>query len=403
MTASSRPGPLRHGIFLPPFHSRNENPTLCLERDIQLCEWIEELGFDEAWIGEHHSAGMEIIDSPEVFIAAAAQRTKRLRFGTGVISLPYHHPLNVANRILQLDHMTRGRIMLGVGPGLLTSDALMMGIDPDDTRRRAGEAIDVILRLFRGEWVTETTDWFTLQDAHTHLNPYTYPHPEVSVASAVTVSGGRLAGQYGLGMLCVAAGEGAGFDALSTNWRVAEEFAEAHGQQMDRDTLRCVLPMHIAETREQALDEVRYGMEEWIRYMNNNAPRYKVPEGADFAEWAFEKQIILIGTPADAIARIERLQEKQGDFGALLLLMADWADWPARKRSLELYAQHVMPHLAQSNSRRDDSYDWITKNTVELAAKRAHAAQAMFEQHEAETGERLGQRQVPDTPGAVIS
>jgi limonene 1,2-monooxygenase len=225
----------------------------------------------------------------------------------------------------------------------------------------------------------------------------------VSVASAVTVSGGRLAGQFGLGMLCVAAGEGAGFDALSTNWRVAEEFAETHGQQMDRDQLRCVLPMHIAETREQALEDVRYGMEEWIRYMNNNAPRYKVPEGADFAEWAFEKQIILIGTPADAIERIERLQDKQGDFGALLLLMADWADWSARKRSLELYANHVMPQLAQSNASRTASYDWITTNTVDLAAKRAHAAQAMFDQHEAETGERLGQRKAPDTPGAVIS
>jgi limonene 1,2-monooxygenase len=396
--------PLRHGVFLPPFHSQKENPTLALERDVQLCEWLDELGFDEAWIGEHHSAGMEIIDSPELFIAAAAQRTKRLRFGTGVISLPYHHPLNVANRIIQLDHMTRGRVMLGVGPGLLTSDALMMGIDPDDTRRRAAEAIDVILRLFRGEWVTEETDWYSLRDAHTHLRPYTVPHPEVSVASAVTVSGGRTAGTYGLGMLCVAAGEGVGFDALSTNWRVACEFAEKSGHEMDRNQLRCVVPMHIAETKDKAIADVRFGMEEWIRYMNNNQPRFKVPDGADYVDWVMEHPVGVIGTPADAIDRIERLYDKQGEFGALLILMTDWADWPARRRSLELYAQYVMPHFTDVNANRDASYDWCTKNQVELTEKRVHAAQAAFDQHEAETGETFATRpRGYSRPGAVIS
>ena len=139
--------PLRHGMFLAPFHSIRENPTLAIERDLQLCELLDELGFQEAWIGEHHSAGLETIDSPEMFIAAAAERTKHLKFGTGVVSLPYHHPLNVANRIIQLDHMTRGRIMFGAGPGLLASDALMMGIEPEATRDRLQEGLDVILRL----------------------------------------------------------------------------------------------------------------------------------------------------------------------------------------------------------------------------------------------------------------
>ncbi len=110
---------LRHGIFLPPFHPNEENPTQCLERDLELMAWLDKLGFDEAWIGEHHSAGYEIISSPEIFIAFAAERTRHIRFGTGVVSLPYHHPMMVADRIVQLDHMTRGRIMFGAGPGLL--------------------------------------------------------------------------------------------------------------------------------------------------------------------------------------------------------------------------------------------------------------------------------------------
>jgi limonene 1,2-monooxygenase len=108
--------PLRHGVFLPPFHPMDENPAACLDRDLELMEWLDRLGFHEAWIGEHHSAGWELISSPELFIAVASQRTRSIRFGTGVISLPYHNPLMVANRIIQLDHHTRGRAMLAPAP-----------------------------------------------------------------------------------------------------------------------------------------------------------------------------------------------------------------------------------------------------------------------------------------------
>src|SRR6267142_5223557 len=151
------PDRLRAGIFLPPFHPNDEDPTLALQRDFELVEWLDQLGYDEAWIGEHHSGGYEIISSPELFIAAAAERTKRIRLGTGVVSLPYHHPLTVANRILQLDHMTRGRVMFGAGPGLLPSDAFMLGIPVAKQRERMAESLDVILRLFKGETVTEKT------------------------------------------------------------------------------------------------------------------------------------------------------------------------------------------------------------------------------------------------------
>jgi limonene 1,2-monooxygenase len=178
--------PLRHGVFLPPFHPMDENPAACLDRDLELMEWLDRLGFHEAWIGEHHSTGWELISSPELFIAVASQRTRSIRFGTGVISLPYHNPLMVVNRIIQLDHHTRGRVMFGAGPGLLASDALMFGIDPNTQRDRMAEALDVILRLFRGEIVTEKTDWYTLVNARAHLLPYTKPHPEVAVVSAVT-------------------------------------------------------------------------------------------------------------------------------------------------------------------------------------------------------------------------
>ena len=133
---------LRFGMFMGPFHATNLDATYALERDLQLVTKLDQLGFDEAWIGEHHSGGFEIIAAPEVFVAAAAERTKHIRLGTGVKSLPYHHPFVVAETIAQLDHMTRGRVMFGAGPGALPSDSKMFGLTPVDLRPRMDEALD---------------------------------------------------------------------------------------------------------------------------------------------------------------------------------------------------------------------------------------------------------------------
>ncbi|GBD27221.1 Limonene 1,2-monooxygenase [bacterium HR30] len=176
---------LKFGIFLAPFHPVGQNPTLALQRDFELIEWLDRLGYDEAWIGEHHSAGYEIIACPEVFIAAAAERTRRIKLGTGVVSLPYHHPLMVADRIMQLDHQTRGRVMFGVGPGALPSDAFMMGIEVERQRDMMDEALAALVPLLRGETVTMETDWFKLRDARLQLAPFTKPHVEIAVASQV--------------------------------------------------------------------------------------------------------------------------------------------------------------------------------------------------------------------------
>ena len=216
---------LRFGIFLAPFHPVHENPDAALARDMQLVEHLDQLGYDEAWVGEHHSAGYEIIASPEIFIAAAAERTRQIRLGTGVASLPYHHPLMLADRIMQLDHMTRGRVMFGMGPGALPSDAFMMGIPVDKQRDRMDEAISVIAPLLRGETVTHKSDWFELCDAKLQLAPYTRPHVEMCVASQVSPAGARAAGKHGLGLLSLGATNTGGFDMLAANWRRPERMS----------------------------------------------------------------------------------------------------------------------------------------------------------------------------------
>src|SRR4051812_24740473 len=193
---------LRFGIFLAPFHRVGDNPTLALGRDLELISWLDSLGYDEAWIGEHHSAGWEIIASPEIFIGAAAERTKHIKLGSGVTSLPYHHPFLVAQRFVQLDHMTRGRAMLGCGPGALISDAHMMGLEAKNQRPRMEESLAAIMRLLACEEpVTIKTDWFELRQARLHLAPYSDPHMDIKVASSTTPSGVLAAAKHGLGLI----------------------------------------------------------------------------------------------------------------------------------------------------------------------------------------------------------
>jgi limonene 1,2-monooxygenase len=355
--------PLRFGIFLPPMHKTGVNPTLAIHRDLELIEWLDRLGYDEAWIGEHHSAGSELIASPEVFIAAAAERTRHIKLGTGVNSLPYHHPFVLADRIVMLDHLTRGRMMFGAGPGQLTSDAAMLGIDPNDQRPRMQEAFDVMMRLFRGETVTTHTDWFTCDEAVLQIRPYS--NFDVAVASSVSPSGSKLAGSYGTGLLSIAATEPAAFEVLDYNFTVWNEEAARHGYVADRSTWRLMGPMHIAPTVEQAKENCRYGLQWVFDYLSHIIPvgdPSAPPPPSDydeFVDFANETGRMVIGTPEMAIAQLRRLQEKTGGFGAYLFLGADLADWEATKRSYELFAYEVMPHFTGQAAPVQASYDKI--------------------------------------------
>jgi limonene 1,2-monooxygenase len=219
----------------------------------------------------------------------------------------------------------------------------------------------------------------------------------MAVVSAVTPSGGRLAGKYDLSMICVAATNPFGYDALASNWQIACDIAAEHGREMDPARLRLVGPMHIAETREKAFQNARFGFERYLNYLNNNQRRFVVPAGEDPLEWFVENKYGVVGTPDDAIALIERLQEKQGAFGVFLQQAHNWADWEETKRSYELYARYVMPHFSRDNRPRAESYDWCTEHRDELSEKRTAAARAMFDKHEAEQRAARVSHQPPGT------
>ena len=341
---------LGFGLFLAPFHALGESPTLSLERDLELIAFVDRLGYDEAWVGEHHSSGWETIASPEMFLAVAAERTRHIRLGTGAVSLPYHHPLMVADRIVLLDHLTRGRINFGVGPGGHISDAMMLGLDPGTLRERMAEALRVIVRL-----MTDTTplsvnsEWFTLNDAVLQLRPFQQPTPPIAVTSMESPAGMRLAGELGAGVLSltVAKSTGGAVD-LRRQWQEAERSADVAGTRVDRRNWRLVIPVHIAETRRQALDDARVGgarhMLDYVEATTGRPcpvpgpPEQIVEQMAELGAW-------VIGTPDDLVEVISRLREMSGGFGTVLFWGHEWAPIDAVRRSHELIARNVMPHF----------------------------------------------------------
>ena len=378
---------MRFGVFLAPFHAVGQNPTLALERDLDLLVHLDRLGFDEAWIGEHHSGGVETIASPEVFIAAAAERTRHLRLGSGVNSLPYHHPLLLADRFVMLDHLTRGRAMLGCGPGQLTSDAHMLGIPPKTQRARMDEALDVIVRLLRGETVTAKTDWFEINDARLQLAPFSQEGIEMAVAASISPAGPRAAGKHGLGLISIGATTEMGFDILAAHWDVMEERAAEFGQPADRARWRLVGPMHLAETKEQAQRDVEFGILDFARYFRHVLPASPVGDGDDvetILQDCDSSGFAIIGTPDDAIRQIERLVEQSGGFGTFLVFGHEWADPAATRHSYELFARHVMPHFQGQLDPLQSSYDWLVGSEGRFVAAASGAIDKAIQDHAAE-------------------
>ena len=365
---------MKFGVFMAPFHRVGENPTLALERDLELLQWLDTLGFDEAYIGEHHSAGWETIASPELFMATAAERTRHIRLGTGVTSLPYHHPFMVANRMVQLDHLTRGRVILGCGPGALASDALMLGIKPERQRAMMEESLDAIVRLMSDtEPYSIKTDWFEMNEAVLQLRPYQDPIVPVAVASVESPAGVTLAGKHGASVLSLSVPRDTiRKTSLAELWSIAEETAAEHGKTMHRKDWGVVMGVHLADSKEQAFKDIKEGAgnvvtEYFGRTLGNEVP--DVPRD-QIVDYMVDHNQWIVGTPDDCIAGIQRLQELTGGFGKFMMRVEDWAPRDKIHRSYELLARYVMPYFQGSLQGIQTSNEWASERREALQANR---------------------------------
>jgi limonene 1,2-monooxygenase len=378
---------LKFGTFMAPFHCPvGLDPTAAYERDLAVIQHMDKLGFEEAWIGEHHSCGHELVPDPMIFIAWAAPQTRHIKLGTGVLSLPYHNPLWVADRALFLDRLLRGRFMLGLGPGALPTDATMIGITMEEQRSAFEDDVDVLMAILRGESVTAKTNRYNLVDARTQYAPYS--DFEVVIAAIASPTGPRTAAKNGAGLMSVGATAKGGFDALSLHWDVMEERAPQFGHTANRNTWRLAGPMHIAETREQAIEDVRYGLDDWCDYTQHvlAAPHFRAA-GDTFEErvdWVNETGLGVIGTVEDAIAQVERLEKQSGGFGSYLLIHQEWARHEATLKSYELFANHVKPRFQGSTDRLSAASDYAVSRWQELDQRQADAIQAATDRHNKE-------------------
>ncbi len=344
---------MKFGLFLMPCHAPSENPTLAFDRDLELIEYAESLGFDEVWIGEHHSAGWETIPAPDMFIAAAAQRTSRIRLGTGVVSLPYHHPFEVAERIAFLDHLTHGRLDFGIGPGLLTTDVELFGLSPDENHPMMDESLEIILKLFNEPGpVTYKGKYWTIENMELQIKPYQRPHPPMAVATLGGEHGTGLAAKHGFKLLSADFFNGLNGDKLNRQWSMLNDMAKPHGNTPQREDWRAAAYVYLAENEERGLDLIAdRATQEQLDYF--------IPLRSGYAKTPFDLSKPLeisevsrtngwlVSTPDKCVKWLRQLDEETGGIGGLLLIATEWSDWESWKHSLELFARFVIPEFRQ--------------------------------------------------------
>jgi limonene 1,2-monooxygenase len=339
---------MKFSFFMMPLHHPSENPALAFDRDISLIHHADALDFDEFFIGEHHSGGWETMPAPEMVLAKAAAHAQRIRLGTSVISLPFHHPFHVAERMAFLDHLTRGRIILGVGPCNLITDKKLFGMTNEQLHPMLAESADIIVRLLESpDSIDYDGRFWSFKQMRLQLRSYQQPRLPLAIASSGNPMSLELAGKYGM-LLLSPAGKNR---RPAEQWSGVENAAAKYGVSISRDNWRLATCVYLADSREEAWDDVeesiRRDMEYFFAiglkapyeaYPNQPAHEITARSGADRRDW-------IIGTPDDAIAEIERLQAETGGFGGLMLTTHEWTGTEKLRKSLELFARYVIPHF----------------------------------------------------------
>jgi alkanesulfonate monooxygenase SsuD/methylene tetrahydromethanopterin reductase-like flavin-dependent oxidoreductase (luciferase family) len=356
---------MRVGYFTMPLHPPGADPGRTMADDLEQLVFLDGLGFEEAWVGEHITAEWENIPCPDLFIAQALARTSRMKLGTGVSCLPNHHPLMLAQRIAQLDQMARGRFLWGVGSGGFPGDLELFCLDvkAGEHREVTRAMLDLILELWSDPkpGLYETPRWrFRIPEPQEdialrlHSRPYQRPHPPIAVAGVTEKSETLLlAGERGYIPMSI---NFVPARVLRTHWGAVEAGARRAGRVADRATWRIARDVLVADTTAEAGRLALTGpiARDWNGYFfplirrNRGVDVLKADPATPDAEITLEylaEHIWVIGDPDEVTARLRRLREEVGGFGTLLVIGHEWEPREAWTRSMRLLVEEVLPRL----------------------------------------------------------
>lgn len=343
---------MKFSFFMMPTHHPSENPTLAFHRDIDLIPYVESLGYDSFHIGEHHSGGWETMPSPEMALSMAAAKTARIRLGTSVVNLPFHHPYQVAERIAFLDHLSYGRAILGIGPSSLITDKKLFNIDSGAARRMMAESADVIVRLLEADDpISHNGEFWQFNDLRLQLKSYQQPRLPLALPTTGGAESLDLAARHDMELWTPCGLNRPGDGVFTEFWKNFEGASERHGKTADRNKWHLVSNFYLADSREDAWADISEGIMRETGYFTSIgfSPLYESYKGQPVSEFTpqsvVERRDWVVGTPDDAIAWIEKKIADNGMFGGVMLTTHEWAGSEKLKRSLELFARYVIPHF----------------------------------------------------------
>ena len=361
---------MKFSFFSMPLHLPNENPSLAFKRDMDLIKLADDLGYDGFFVGEHHTAAWENIPSPEIFLSKASAYAKRMQLGSSLVSLPFHHPFNVAERFAFLDHLTEGRAVLGVGPCSLPPDVKLYNIPAQDLNPMMRESLEIIDLLLRSdEPVSYSGKFWNIEDMFIQLKSYQQPRLPFATASVGSERSLEFASMYDMHIWSLAL-EITPPKAIhwSKQWKKVEEFANRLGTSPSKEDSRVVTYVHLAETTKQAWDEVEKAIERDIHeyfYVIGGHESWLIDQDQDpyslTAKEIVESRNWIVGTPEDAIKKINEMNEKADGLGGLMFTTHEWTNKNAINNSLELFARYVMPEFKGHSKSIKKAWE-LTKN-----------------------------------------
>lgn len=369
---------MKFGIFAPPEHRPWTNWTLGFDQDLEEMSYADKLGFNEYWIGEHHNLQWETSPMPEMMIAKGSAVTERINLGTGVVTMPIHDPIKVAERLAFLDHLTHGRLLAGVGTGA-PSEMAFFDVPQEGKRERMAEATEIVEKFFTSDGpVSHDGEFWQFEDKQMQFRPYQRPHPPISVAGSTSAFSYNLAVDndywpmstfYAL----LEAKDNPEINSLVEQAAIMRQRAQEQGKNPSAilGNWRIAREVYVAETREQALEDIREGAEktylgffrDQLGFVDGMKQDVDMDDSDVTLDYLIENTPWIVGTPEDCIRQIREYQEKLGELGSIMIVSRkEWVPQYKWNKSLELFAKYVMPEFQEHKGPAQSIKDGVLPN-----------------------------------------